>query len=150
MPGMRFTIDTSVFISRLSETEESHKISRDFLQALTGKSVIVILPTLVSPEISGSMRRLSGSPIVARDSLQLLRPLPNLNLITVDETLAAEAATIAAEDGMRGSDAVFVAVAQRFDAVLVSLDRLQRERSPSWVKAVTPEDALLGLANPPA
>jgi predicted nucleic acid-binding protein len=139
---MRFTIDTSVFISRLSETEKAHEASRRFLQALPGRPVLVVLPTLIAPEISGAMRRLTGSSTVARDSLRLLDLVPNLNLITVDEQLAAEAATIAAEGGMRGSDAVFVAIAQRFDAVLVSLDRTQLQRGPRTVKALSPDDAL--------
>jgi predicted nucleic acid-binding protein len=142
---MRFTIDTSVFISRLSETEQAYEASRGFLQALSGRPVIVILPALILPEISGSIRRLTGSSALARDSLRLLDLIPNLNLVTVDKQLAAEAATIAAEGGMKGSDAVFVAVAQRFDAELVSLDRTQLLRCPRTVRALAPDDALREL-----
>ena len=140
--GMRFTIDTSVFISRLSESEQTHQASRTFFEALPGKPVLVILPTLIAPEISGAMSRLAGSSAAGHESLQLLDALPNLNLVPVDEQLARDAAVIAAEGGMKGSDAVFVAVAQRFDAVLVSLDKTQKSRGPRSVRALTPEDAL--------
>lgn len=142
---MRFTIDTSVFVSRLSETEEAHDASRRFLQALPGRPVMIVLPTLVSPEISGSIGRLTGDATLAHDALRLLDLLPNLNLIALDERLAAEAAAMAAAVGMKGSDAVFAAVALRFEAVLVSLDKVQLERSPASVTAVTPGEALIGV-----
>lgn len=140
--GTRFTIDTSVFISRLTKSEQTHEASRAFFEALPGRAVIVILPALVAPEIGGAMSRLTGSATVGHESLQLLDALPNLNLVPVDEQLAAEAAAIAVEGGMKGSDAVFVAVAQRFDAVLVSLDKAQRSRGPRSVRAASPEEAL--------
>jgi predicted nucleic acid-binding protein len=143
---MRFTIDTSVLISALGETEECHDASRAFLQALAGKPVIVILPTLIYPELSGAVSRLSQNPALAIDSLRTLDLLPNLNVIPLDEHLARKAAVVACEGGMKGSDAVFVAVAERFESVLVSLDRQQRLRSPSAVRVLTPQDALSELA----
>ena len=82
---MQFTIDTSVFISALSGTEEAHEVSRAFFQALVGKPVIVILPTLIYPEISGAVSRLSQNPALATDSLCALDLLPNLNIIPLDQ-----------------------------------------------------------------
>ena len=146
---MRFTIDTSVFISALSETEEDHDVSRAFFQALVGKPVIVILPALIYPEVCGAVSRLSQNPALASDSLRALDLLPNLNVIPLDEHLARKAAVVAREGGMKGSDAVFVAVAETFDSVLISLDRQQRLRSPSAVRALTPEDALSEVAGLP-
>jgi predicted nucleic acid-binding protein len=143
---MQFTIDTSVFISALSETEEAHEVSRAFFQALVGRPVIVIVPTLIYPEISGAVCRLSQNSVLAIDSLRILDLLPNLNIIPLDEHLARKAVVAACEGGMKGSDAVFVAVAERFDSVLVSLDTQQRLRSPSTTRALTPEEALSELA----
>jgi predicted nucleic acid-binding protein len=138
---MRLTIDTSVFVSRLRETDASHEVSRRFLQALADKPVIVILPTLVSPEIAGAVRRFTGDTASARDSLRILDLLPNLTMITVDDRVADEATSIAVASGMKGADAVFAAVANLFDAVLVSLDVSQRERCPGSTRALTPEEA---------
>ena len=138
---MRLTIDTSVFVSRLRASDVSHAASRRFLEALTGKPAIVVLPTLVYPEVAGAVRRFTGDTIFARDSLKTLDLLPNLNLIAVDNRVAEEATSIAAAGGMKGADAVFAAVANLFDAVLVSLDIPQRERCPESVRALTPEEA---------
>ncbi|MBN1628847.1 MAG: PIN domain-containing protein [Thermoleophilia bacterium] len=74
-----------------------------------------------------------------------LDPLPNVNLVPIDRRPATEAANLAAECGMRGADAVYVAVARLFDTMLVTLDRQQRERCPSTVRAVGPAEALFGL-----
>lgn len=41
---------------------------------------------------------------------------------------------------LRGSDAVYVAVAIRFDTTLVTLDRAQRERAAAAITAVAPSD----------
>jgi predicted nucleic acid-binding protein len=138
---MRLTIDSSVFVSRLRETDVLHADSRRFLQALVGRPVIVILPILVYPEVAGAMRRFTGDPAVARAALRVLDLLPNLNVIAVDDRVAEEASSVAITGGMRGSDAVFVAVANLFDATLVSLDVPQRLHCPGTVRALTPEEA---------
>ena len=60
----------------------------------------------------------------------------------VDEALGALAAEIAAEQRIRGCDAVYVALAYAEQAVLITLDDQQRERAPSSVTARTPAQAL--------
>ena len=140
---MRITIDTSVFISRFKENDPHHAESRSFLEALPGKPVIVILPTLVGPEIAGAMRRVTGQTALSRDALLVLDSMPNLNLVTLDGRLAADAVDIAAETGMRGADAAFAATAQLFDAILVSLDNDHTARSPQDLRVSSPRKALM-------
>jgi predicted nucleic acid-binding protein len=66
-----------------------------------------------------------------------------LFLETVDEDLARESARLAIDLGLRGSDAVYVAVALRHSYTLVSWDREQRERARSVVDVASPADDLL-------
>ncbi len=63
----------------------------------------------------------------------------------LDEPLAHQAIEAAAEHSLRRSDAVYVAVAQRFGSKLVTLDREQRERAAGAVLAYGPAEALLDL-----
>ncbi|RRR72295.1 MAG: hypothetical protein EI684_10245 [Candidatus Viridilinea halotolerans] len=56
--------------------------------------------------------------------------------------MAQEAAYLAADRAIRGADAVYVAVAQRYRCALVSLDREQRERAALLVPTLTPTEAL--------
>ena len=49
-------------------------------------------------------------------------------LVPLDTALAQQATDVAARYRLRGSDAVYAAVALRFGSTLVTLDREQRER----------------------
>ena len=67
---------------------------------------------------------------------------PHLVLVPLDETLADQAADAAAQHRLRGSDAVYAAVALRFGSTLVTLDREQRERVADVIPARLPAEAL--------
>jgi predicted nucleic acid-binding protein len=141
----RITIDASVFISRLRLDDVAHFESRAFLEALPGRPIITILPVLVQAEITGAMRRYTGDTQIARRALEVLDPLPNLNLAPVDSRLANEAAQVAAGSGVKGADAVYIATARLFDTTLVTLDVPQRDRAPAGVRAIGPMEALAEL-----
>lgn len=145
----RITIDASVFVSRLREDDIAHAESRAFLDALPERPILTILPTLVQPEITGAIRRFAGDTEIARRAIEVLAPLPNLNLAPVDIRLAGDAAELAAESGMKGADAVYVATARLFDTTLVSLDLQQRGRAPASVRAISPAEALIELETLP-
>ena len=59
--------------------------------------------------------------------------------ISLDLPLALRAAEIAIENRLRGVDAVYVAVASDYDAILVSWDEEMLERCPESVLAMSPE-----------
>ena len=48
--------------------------------------------------------------------------------VPLDLTTARRAAGVAADNRLRGSDAVYASVAQQFGSTLVTLDREQKER----------------------
>jgi predicted nucleic acid-binding protein len=60
----------------------------------------------------------------------------------VDERLAEQAAGIAAQHRLRGSDAVYAAVALRFGSTLVTLDEEQRRRIAEVIPTRLPGQAL--------
>ena len=57
---------------------------------------------------------------------------------------SGEAAAVAAQRAMRGSDAVYAATAFRYGASLVTLDLEQRDRVAAVVDCYTPEEILTG------
>ena len=59
--------------------------------------------------------------------------------ISLDLPLALRAAEIAIENRLRGADAVYVAVASDYDAILISWDEEMLERCPESVLAMSPE-----------
>jgi len=56
----------------------------------------------------------------------------------VDETVADLASDVAADHHLRGSDAIYAAVALRFGTELVTLDRQQRERLSKLLRVTEP------------
>jgi predicted nucleic acid-binding protein len=94
------------------------------------QSVPIIVPVLVLPEISAALARGQGKPELGKAFVQELRNFPNTTFVDVDGTVADLAVEIAANNRLRGSDAVYAAVALRFGTELITLDREQLDRLP--------------------
>jgi predicted nucleic acid-binding protein len=84
--------------------------------------------TRLGEEIGRGFGRGRQDTDLAREFAAALGRLPHLVLVPLDATLAGQAADVAAQYRLRGSDAVYAAVALRFGSTLVTLDREQRER----------------------
>jgi predicted nucleic acid-binding protein len=102
----------------------------------------IIVPTLLLPEVSAAVSRGRRDEVLARDFALALTRLPHLIMIPLDETLARQAMDVAAGSRLRGSDAVYAAVALRFGTTLVTVDREQQERLSSVITACRPTQAL--------
>ncbi|HSD84148.1 MAG TPA: type II toxin-antitoxin system VapC family toxin, partial [Anaerolineae bacterium] len=98
----------------------------------------IIVPILVLPEISAALSRGQGKPELGKAFVQELRNFPNTTFIDVEETVANLAVDIAANQRLRGSDAVYAAVALRFGTELITLDREQLDRLPKILSVRTP------------
>ena len=144
-----FTIDASVFLNAFHHREEGHQSSRRFLDLVRAGSHPIIVPTLVLPEVAAVLTRAQADADRARAFARQLERLPNLVLVPLDIALAREAVEAVARGSMRGSDAVYAAVAQRFGSVLVSRDSRQRQRVAPAVQALAPEEAVVELSGPP-
>ena len=136
-----YTIDASVFINAFVPSEPSHVESNRLLAALQEGAIPIIVPTLVLPEVAAALARGQDDAELARRFAAALAHLPHLVLVPVDETLARQAADLAAQRRLRGSDAVYAAVALRFGSTLVTLDRQQRERVAGVVRTQEPAEA---------
>jgi predicted nucleic acid-binding protein len=137
-----YTVDASVFLSAFNPYEPGHKDSHRLLVRLQEQAAPLFAPTLVLPEVSAAIVQGRQNEALAREFAMTLSRLPNLVLIPVDATLAQQAAEAASRYRLRGSDAVYAAVALRFGSLLVTLDREQRERSAAAFPTRTPAEVL--------
>ena len=137
-----YTVDASVFINGFNPYEEGYEHSRRLLARMQEEAVPIVVPTLLLPEIAAAIRRGRDDQDLAHRFAVRLRRLPHLVLVPVDEVLAQQAADVAAQYRLRGSDAVYAAVALRFGSTMVTLDREQRERVAAVVTARAPSEAL--------
>ncbi|MDP2777741.1 MAG: PIN domain-containing protein [Anaerolineales bacterium] len=102
------------------------------------KSIPIIVPVLVLPEISAAIARGQGKPELGIAFVNELEKIPNITFIDLDSSFADLAVDLAAKHRLRGSDAIYAAVALRFGAELVTLDRDQLERLPKVLSVRTP------------
>ncbi len=136
------TIDASVFVNAFSPSEAGSDISVELIDHLRQDGVPVVVPSLLLPEIAASIARKQGQAELALLLTDQVHKLPNLTLVPLDEALADSSSEIAAHHRLRGSDAVYAAVALRFGSTLVTLDNEQNERLKDVLSARSPEQAL--------
>jgi len=143
--AVTYTIDASVFVNAFNSYELGHANSYRFLEYIKTQAFPIIVPTLVLPEVAAAIGRGSCNATLARKLVNAVSRLPNLIMVPLDNVLAQQAADVAADYRLRGSDAVYIAVALRFGATLVTLDQEQAARVASVLTARDPLEALTTL-----
>lgn len=131
-------VDASVWVSRLVAADHHHAETVSWFARQDASGALLLGPSLVVAEIAGAIARRTGDVQRARRTTALLTRLPTLRLAPVDESLARDAAELAARLQLRGTDAVYVAVARRLELPLVTWDTEQRERGRALVSVRTP------------
>jgi len=137
-----FTVDASVHINALNPAEPDSAESQGFLDFLRRGNMSQVCPTLLIAEVSGALARAFDDHEESLAFALAIRNLPNVSLIPLDELLAVSAAELAARYRLRGADAVYAAVAQRHQTVLVTNDRQQLERLAIVLPVMPPAQAL--------
>jgi predicted nucleic acid-binding protein len=137
-----YTVDATVFLNGFNPYEQGHQESNRLLARMQEEAVPIIVPALLLPEVAAAVARGRDDAHLARRFAAQLRRLPHLILVPVDEKLAEQAADIAAQHRLRGSDSVYAAVALRFGSTLVTLDEEQRRRIAEVIPTRLPGQAL--------
>lgn len=132
------TVDASVFVNALSPDEDGSDKSAGFMSRLKQEGVVLIQPTLFIPEVVASIARKQDSTDIALEILHELRKFPKLTLVDLDDDFAEFASEVAANNRLRGSDAVYAAIALRFGTELITLDREQLDRLPKALSVKAP------------
>ena len=138
----RYTVDASVFVNAFNPHEEGHAESLQILATIQQRGDLVIVPTLLVPEIASAVARASDDSTGALHYSHVTAALPYLTLVALTTAMARQAAELAATHRLRGADAVYLAVARRYGTTLVSRDDEQRTRGSAVATCQTPEEAL--------
>ena len=135
---MNYVIDASVFVAAARTAETHYAVSVEFLRQAQEQNTVIVCPTLILAECSAAIARPTGNPALAEALVALIENFHGLNLATLTTPLARQAATIAATHLLRGADSVYVAVAQEFEATLITWDDEMLNRGASVVSTMTP------------
>ena len=145
-----FTVDASVFVSAYNDYEIGHDESHQFLELLRARSLPLIEPMLLLPEVTAAIARVYQDAELATSVATNIKALPHLTLVPMNEAIADIAINVAAHQRLRGSDAVYAAVARRYNTTLVTLDQEQATRMGSVVTTQSPAAAVAALTVPDA
>ncbi|HEX9943481.1 MAG TPA: type II toxin-antitoxin system VapC family toxin [Thermoanaerobaculia bacterium] len=131
-------LDASVCVALFNSEEPGHDASRRWLQEAEGDDDPVVSPVILLAEVASALGRGLGEEELARQAVALLRTKRLVEFFPVTETLAARAAEIAAEQRIRGCDAIYVALAKQLQMELITFDRHQLERGAAVVMTRRP------------
>jgi len=146
-PRVACVLDASVLVARLRVAEPGYPESALALRRMVAGGARLLVPGLALAEVAAALARGVGDARLARQAVDDLERLPGLRIVAVDMRLGRIAATVALRQRLRGCDAVYVALAQVAQAVLVTLDRDQIERSPAGVVVRTPAEWMADTAS---
>ncbi len=138
-----FTVDASVFLNAFNPYEAGHEESHRLLTRLQTEAIPIVVPTLLLPEVAGTVARGRQDSLLASKFAHAVSRLSHVVFVPLDAALAQRALEVAAEYRLRGSDAVYATVALQFGSTLVTLDREQRERAAKVVPTRRPSEAAL-------
>ena len=135
-------IDASVLAARVVAGEPAYRDVRNLFNVLADRHTPLFVPAIALAEVAAALSRGAENAALAVSAAVELRRLPNLLIIPIDGSLGYNAAIVAAQWRIRGSDAVYGALAQALEATLITLDSRQRERVPETLPALTPAEFL--------
>jgi predicted nucleic acid-binding protein len=137
-----FTVDASVYVNALNSAEKGSLESERFLEYIFQRPWPVYSPTLLLVEMAAAISRVFDDARRGLALAQAARALPGQIWVPLEESLADEASRLAAEHRLRGADAVYAAVANRYRTALVTCDRQQLDRLRPALPVLTPAEAL--------
>ncbi len=131
-------LDASVCVALFHAEDPGHRASRRWLAGRQGEAEPIVSPVILLAEVAAALGRGLGNVDLAQQAVRLMRERHFVELFPVTEALAASAAEIAAEEKIRGCDAIYVALARQLQMELVTQDRQQLERGAAVVVTRTP------------
>ena len=132
------TLDSSVLISLFNAHHRQHAQTVPWLREAVADGEPLRAPVTALAELSGAIATGTGDKQLARDVEAHIRHSPLFEFLPVAMPLAERAATIAAEHQVRGTDAIYFAVAETLGDRLVTLNPRQLQRGGAVVETVRP------------
>ncbi len=131
-------LDASVQIALVNRADPHREAALRWYRSAIAKAEPLHAPWIIVAELGSGIRRGLGDRDLAQQAVQSLIADGMVQLVLVDADLAARAAAIAIDHGIRGCDAVYVALAQALGEPLVTFDRQQSTRGAGAATVLQP------------
>jgi predicted nucleic acid-binding protein len=139
-----YVVDASVWVSRFVAPDVFHQPSFRWLEDYLSAGEVAVAPTILLVEVAGAVARRTGLPSEGLRAASTIQRLPHSRLVPVQAALVQRSVQLAAERGIPGADALYVALAHRLGLPLVTWDRRQRAQDGHGIIVLTPQEALMG------
>jgi len=133
-------VDASVWLSTLLRAYPFYEASLRWLRHFLLEDGTVAAPMTLMSEVAGAYARRTGQAGIAVQYSLEIQSDPRVQLYSVDAALGDASARLAAHLPLKGSDAVYVALAQGLGSPLVTRDREQLARGSTVIQTMTPEE----------
>jgi len=119
-------VDASVWVSSFLLSDVHHAASLAWLRRQSD----LVTPTLALAEVAGAVARQTHSATNGQRAARAITRVPRIRFVDLDRPLAEEAARLAAQQAVRGADAVYIATASLLGLGVATWDlELQRRAS---------------------
>jgi predicted nucleic acid-binding protein len=131
-------VDASVCVAIFKADEPGHLDAMAWLATASLDEEPIVAPVILLAEVGAALARAVVDDPSPMEVVRHLRSRRLLELFPVAEKLAARAAVIATSCRLRGSDAIYVALAEQLAIPLITLDQQQLERGAKVVTTRPP------------
>ena len=107
-------VDASVLVALFHTDEPHHEACRNWFLHATSMDEELSAPVIAITEVAAAISRGKGNLLRAQQIASLIRQTNIITLFPVSLKLAEQAADIASLHQIRGCDAIYVALAQKF------------------------------------
>jgi len=128
--SQRLVVDSSVLTSLVHGKDKNHPRAREWFAGLSGGTEL-FMPSLALCEVTSALARNDVEKDQIDHAQALLRSW--VNVLSTNDELVSEATRIARDHRVRGCDCIFVALARRERATLVTFDKDQAEKGRAVV-----------------
>lgn len=130
-------VDSSFFVSLFVKGDVNHEKALDTWKKLRESGIKMFAPTLILPEVCGAIVRVTKDKGYGDEVKEKIEEWLRVKVLTLKELTikrAKMATEIAIKFNLKGADAIFVSLAQEFDAKLLTLDEEIKKRIREKVK----------------
>ena len=129
-------VDASVLVARFRPADSGHQTARRLMGELQRSGTRLCFPSIALTEVASAIARGTGRTDLGLRALNRLQSWTQKSVRSVDQRLAERSAVLAANQRVRGCDAIYLAMAQDEGLPLLTFDREQRNRAPEDVRTV--------------
>lgn len=104
------------------------------MNAQRSQGMQFVSPTLLIVEVAAAISRRTGASALGKQAAEALESLPDLRLVEMDHEVVKAAVQVGADLGVRGADALYIAIAKLLTLPFATLDNDQRTRADQMVE----------------